>query len=65
MNASGACSAPVVAVATGITPTAVGSACSQGGVPGTSPRAFHVASQLHGRLRLRAHVLPQLSLRLQ
>jgi hypothetical protein len=35
MNASGSCSAPVVAVATGATATAVGGACSQGGVPGT------------------------------
>jgi hypothetical protein len=35
MNASGSCSAPVVAVATGISPTSIGGACSQGGVPGT------------------------------
>ena len=35
MNASGTCSAPVVAVATGVTSTAIGGTCSQGGVPGT------------------------------
>ena len=35
MNASGTCTAPVVAVATGYAPTAVGGACSEGGVSGT------------------------------
>ena len=35
MNASGTCTAPVVAVATGYAPTAIGGACSEGGVPGT------------------------------